>query len=189
MDHLHRRRMMAARRGFMVTAALLALAISCSGGEDVPEGFADVSGPTYAFAYPEQWQVADDADLSDGVVVFGDPGPGTVRPQATLVVDETFTGDFDTAVDGLLNLASVEFENREVVGDETIDVPGAAEARLLEATYVEQGDGGEAVVVRQYDLFAVDQQGNLVYLYTNAAEEDFDDATFRAIVESLELTA
>lgn len=164
-----------------VLLALLALG-ACSGGEAaVPDGFVTLERPVFSLAHPQGWERVLDTD--DAVQVRGPAGEGDIQPAATIRVDREFSGDFDHAVDGVDELGALTARpDRDLIRDEPIDVDGAEQARLLEATWDAADDG---VPMRAYDVFALTPDGLLVYLSVVSAESDFDESTSRSIVDSL----
>lgn len=168
---------------------LVVLIAACTGGVQAPEGFATATDGPAAFAYPEGWEVAQEE--GSNIVALGETGPGELRQNAILRIDTSFSGDFDTGVDGLNTFANIEFQDRRVEADQPFDVPGAEQARLLTASYRQPGGGGDSALVdiRQYDLFALHPDGTLYYLQVGAPLALFDEQQFRAILDSFTLDA
>lgn len=188
------------RRGAMALAAAALLGVGCSTADGGSEPATASDGGTarqedgamatkeadvWTVAYPTDWEVV--SDDSAQFVAGGPTGDSGIRPSVTVKVDDGFTGDFDTVVDGLTNTAALAGQpDRENVADEAADVAGSRTARLVEATWTAE-EGGEQVPMRQYDLFAVAPDGDLVYLTYNAPADDFDEDLGRAVVDSLEV--
>lgn len=174
------------RLGHVLGLFLVVLVAGCTGGVEVPEGFATATQGPAAFAYPEDWEVAQQ---EGGIAALGQIGPGELRQNAILLIDPSFSGDFDTGVDGLNTFANIEFQDRQVQADEAFDVPGAEQARLLTASYRQPGADSTLVDVRQFDLFALHPDGTLYYLQVGGPLELFDEQQFRAILDSFTLDA
>lgn len=184
----------------VTTALLVALVGACSSGEeatpedlqdgaettsgegrDAAEDFTRVEGEGFAFSYPASWETAID---EEGLIRVVDPdGPKEAVTYAEMEVDQTFSGDFDAAVDGVIGLAgAVQQPDRETLSDDEVEIAGAERARLVHSTFTGTGSALEVI-----DLFAVDDQGVLYYLAALSEAEVFDEPTFRAIAESTSL--
>ena len=157
----------------VVVAALVALAAAACGRAaapaPVPDGFAAVDGTAFRIVHPDGWRVAGAG--TGRVQAAGEPAAGGIAPAITARLDERFDGDFATAVDGVLALADLQQPGRAVVATSDPAVPGARRARLVEATWVAEGDGGDAVPMRQWDLFTVDGADRLVYVAVNGPRD------------------
>lgn len=166
-----------------LAVASLALAAGCSSGtsqHDVPEGFAAVEGVSFRLLHPQSWEVAGTA--SARVQAAGAPAEGGIAPAITATLDERFDGDFDTAVDGVLALAQLQQPQRVVVGERAPDIAGAVAARLVESTWVAEGDDGTDVAMRQWDLFTVDEHDELVVTTVNGPASALDADAARALL-------
>lgn len=178
------------RRGAVALAAAALLATGCSsadGGTTPQEdgAMATKEAGVWTVAYPTDWEVVSDDDAQ--FVSGGPSGDSGIRPSVTVKVDDGFSGDFDTVVDGLTSTAALAGQtDRENVADEAVEVAGSRTARLVEATWTAEESGAQ-VPMRQYDLFAVAPDGELVYLTYNAPTDEFDEDLGRAVVDSLEV--
>lgn len=163
---------------------LVVLLAACGGG--APSGFARHDGGTFTVDHPEGWQVGQGA--TDAFTALGEAGAGGVPQAAIVQVDPDFSGDFGVTVDGLNDLANVEFSERQVVADDALDVDGAQEGRLLQTAYRITADDGSTVDMRQFDLFALSGDETLHYLRVNAPSALFDEGLMRQIVDSFALS-
>lgn len=175
-------------KGIVVVLMVAALLAGCGGQDEVPEGFERFDSETFSVLHPQDWEVGQRADQGESLTIFGETGPAGVRQAAIVKISPIFSGNFDVAMDGLNDLANIEFEDRELLQNVDVEVEGARQARLLESTYRGEGiDSDELVDMHQFDLFMVSQDEIVYYLRVNAPVELFEDETFRTIVDSFEL--
>lgn len=180
-----RLRRVARLRGAGVVLVVAGLLAACGGGT-APEGFVRHDGETFALAHPEGWEVGQRE--GESFAALGETGAGGVRQAAIVQVDPGFSGDFGVTVDGLNDLADVEFTDRQVVADDELDVEGAQAGRLLQTAYRTTAEDGATVDMRQFDLFALSGDETLHYLRVNAPRELFDGVALRQIVDSFALS-
>jgi hypothetical protein len=67
--------------------------------------------------------------------------------------------------------------------DETANIESSEQARVFEATWT-----GDNAPSHGFDVVAVAPTGEMIYLYVNSSEADWDEERFRAIVDSLEVS-
>jgi hypothetical protein len=183
----------------LLAIPLLLLIAACNGGSseeaapaDVPEGFTRYDGGDFTFAYPAAWsttvveEVSDDGTAS---VAFSDgttPVPSGVgfERSGTLPADGPSFSDYAEQVD---TLSDVSLPERERLRFEPISVPGADDARLIEARY--QWPDGD-VTVRQVDVVAHQpEREQTPQLRISAPEDAWNEAVVQAIIDSLRLDA
>lgn len=158
--------------------------------EAAPDGFARYEGPDVSFVHPAGWE-AEEQETEDGIAVsLSEPGDqpsigfavaferGGQFPADTLSFSD-YAEQFDV-------LADFNLPEREVLRFEEIDVPGADEARLIEARYLwPDGD----VMVRQYDVLMLQAERDQVPVFRISAPEDaWDEDAVRAILDSLHVS-
>lgn len=177
------------RYGTAMVLAVALLLAGCGGGEAaVPEGFTRFDSDTFSLSHPEGWEVGQQG-LGDSYTALGDTGAQGIRQGAAVEIDPTFSGNFEVAIGGLKDLATVERPEYALVSEEEVEIDGAQTARLLESTYLGTGEGTEPTVpMRQLDLFALNGEEILYYLRVNAPEELYDETTAREIVDSFTLS-
>lgn len=168
-------------------------ACSASGGEGgaepAPDGYARYEGGGVTFVHPEHWEVTEH-EVDDGFAVsMSEPDPSSGVPfgagferggafPAGGVPFSDYAEQFDT-------LADMNLPQRETVRFEAIEVPGADDARLIEARYLwPDGD----VPVRQYDVLLLQQDREEAPVFRiSAAEEEWDAEVVETMLSSLAL--
>ncbi len=176
----------------------LVLSVLCAAcGEDrngadeaVPDGFARYEGPGVSFVHPAGWE-AEEQETDDGVAVsLSEPGD---RPGIGFAVAFERGGEFPADTLSFSDyaeqfdvLADFNLPEREVLRFEEIEVPGADEARLIEARYLwPDGD----VMVRQYDVLTLQAERHQVPVFRiSAPEEEWDEDAVRTILDSLHVS-
>lgn len=174
----------------VVIAVVVLMLAGCGGSEaPVPEGFTRFDSDTFTLSHPEDWEVGQQGE-GDSYTALGEISPQGIPQAAIVQIDPSLSGNFDLYVDGLTDLAKVELPDFTVVGEEEVEVDGAAQAaRLLETTYlgIEEGAEEATVPMRQLDLFALNGEEVLYYLRVNAPADLFDTDTSRQIIDSFTL--
>lgn len=186
MDQLH---WMRARIGpptwpVMMLLLLTTACSSAAGQQAVPEEFVTTQSQAFSLSHPADWEVVNDGDTELRVAA---PGEDQVRPSAAVTVDQVYddgVDGLDTAVIGTLTVLNNIRENVEELDTEAPDISGAQAVRLIESTFTTGG----GVDVHHIDLFAVNQDGQLVYARAEAPSAEADPEMLRAVVSSLTLS-
>ena len=167
--------------------ALSLLAVGCSflgGGGEIPDGFTAIERDVFTAAYPPGWNIT--ADEPAQVAATGPDSVGNVFEGMLVQVDDEFFGDFDAAVQALIEpFRLLQAEGWEEIDDRELDVPGAVRSRLIDATYDSEIFDGR---MRQQSIMAIPEEGGpLVFLQIRTPADIFDEALAAQIVDSLSL--
>jgi hypothetical protein len=167
-----------------------ALVLAGCGGDDetaapssAPKGFTVLDGKSYTFAYPSGWtRIAatntlgaqgpkDAKGLAPQVAVAAGPGPGV---------------SLDLAVEGFKGDNKIRRAGWKVTHEQDFKLPGASEARLIEARF-DAVTGDTTTPVRSIDVLARDADGNQYDMIVRAPEADFDRLRLREVVDTFRI--
>lgn len=184
MDQLHRMRKGDGGPVWVLVLMIVATACSSGGGQTAtPDDFATTESELFSISHPAEWELLSQDEQSLKVAATGDE---EVRPSAAVTVDQSYDSGvdgLDTAVTGTLTVMNNIRQNVQELDTEAPEIPGAEAVRMVESTFT-TGDGAD---VHHIDLFAINQDGRLVYARAEAPQEQADPEMLRAIVSSLTL--
>jgi hypothetical protein len=186
-------------RTYLVAILAASLTIAgCGGGDDddekrpktvtapVPEGFALKRGPDYAFSYPSSWEVQAERREPRGAIqsVLGPAGAGGLPPQIAVGRTPDDKGSFDMALRTWKADNQARRARFKILSERPVRLDGAADARLIEAQYLQATPEKTTETVRTIDLLVRTESGTQLDLLVRAPASDFEGTRLRDVVES-----
>ena len=173
-----------------LTLILLTAALAgCGGGDEraaspVPDGFKQLAGEGWAFAHPANWQVST---VAGGKLAQGAKGTGGLAPQAAVASDPK-PPPFEIALEAFNADQTLKRAKRRVTRDESFDLAGADQARLIEAEYLEVTSETETTPVELIDVLVRTEDGVQLDFLLRAPRADFNRARLAEVLDTLRLT-
>lgn len=163
---------------------VLLIVTGCGTSATVPDGWTRLERDAYALALPPGWSVSGEGGAT--LAATGTAESDGVTESLSVQVDPTATGDIEAVVEALIQPFRLRSaRDYAEVGRRDVEVPGAAEATVVEATYLP--DDAE-VPLRAAFLVALSSDGGpLVVVHHRAPEPVWDPETSAAVIEAVEL--
>ncbi|MEE8602171.1 hypothetical protein [Euzebya tangerina] len=159
-------------------------ACSFGGTADVPDTWTTIAQDSFEVSVPPDWTLR--GNQPGRVDVVGTAEEDGV-PEGLQVQVGPVSGDLELAAFGVIEQFKLTVaEDYEELDQRRIDVAGADEAILVDATFVDAADTPRD---RQWDVFATtDGAEQLVYLSLKAPQSVFDDGRMEQILRTLVVT-
>jgi hypothetical protein len=170
-------------RRLLLVLCVLSLS-ACGGSEDAatPSGFATLHGDGWTLAYPSSWEVSE---VDGSRLAQGPKGAGGLAPQAAVARDSK-PPPFEVSLKAFKADQTLRRGNYEVTRDAAFDLAGAADARVIEADYVEKTGGG-TTPVRTIDLLVRTDDGEQLDFLMRAPRADFDRVRLDEVLDTIRL--
>jgi hypothetical protein len=186
---------MHARRLLLVLAPL-ALVGGCGGdgdfkgGASVPEAYKTYKRDGVSIAYPERWKVNRRQDSDGGSSTRITPAKQQPTPFGLILLSASPDAEkrFDNQVKGRRGVMKA-VSDAKFDSDKEVDVPGAKEARRLQATVPPKG-GSDPVEVKVDSLDLLRENGDTLTVVVAAPQrdDDKDELDPAKVIESLRLS-
>lgn len=171
------------RTGWVLLTCVVLIGAGCSDDTPaVPDGYTMLERDEYSFAYPNDWEITD--DQPKGVAVTGPDSLDNVFETVIIKVDEEAYGDFDAQVLAITEpFRLFEVDGYEELDNQSIEVPGASNATIVDAQYDTELTGGK---IRQRMIFATAGPDDpLLFIDIAAPEEVFDAQIAEQVTSTL----
>ena len=157
-------------------------------GAEAPAGFVTVKGPDYALAHPKGFKELPEQREEGGSTrsLVGAEGPTGFPPQVAIGRTARDKGSFGLAVEALKADNRVRRAEWKIVSEKPLSLEGAAEARMIEARYVEPTESGDQPI-RTIDVLVRTKAGAQLDVLLRAPEQDFEASGLRKVPATLRI--